>query len=77
MLKADGGFAVSDVVVRGHIAAAIKKSLEFWAGCVAGAFREGDYMKKLAQAGSDQIGIETTRVYGHEDAWAFLTAQGV
>src|SRR5678810_1105458 len=37
VLKPGGRFAVSDVVVRGKVPPAIRKSMEMWVGCVAGA----------------------------------------
>jgi SAM-dependent methyltransferase len=77
VLKPGGRFAVSDVVVRGHVPAEIKQSLELWAGCVAGALGEDDYVTKLTQAGFEGIAIEPTRVYGLEDARAFLSGQGL
>jgi len=51
VLKPGGRFAVSDVVVRGHVPVEIKKSVELWAGCVAGALSEEDYLEKLVKAG--------------------------
>jgi arsenite methyltransferase len=77
VLKPGGRFAVSDVVVRGDVPAEIKKSMELWVGCVAGALTDYDYVAKLAKAGFENIDIETTRVYGMEDARAFLTGQGL
>ena len=77
VLKPGGRFAVSDVVVRGHVPAEIKKSLELWAGCVAGALSEEDYLEKLAKAGFDNIDIEATRVYNIDDARAFLSNSGL
>jgi ubiquinone/menaquinone biosynthesis C-methylase UbiE len=77
VLKPGGRFAVSDVVVRGDVPAEIKKSMELWVGCVAGALTDYDYVAKLARAGFENIDIETTRVYGMEDARAFLTGQGL
>jgi ubiquinone/menaquinone biosynthesis C-methylase UbiE len=59
VLKPGGRFAVSEVL-RGHVPAEIKKSLELWAGCVAGALSEEDYLEKLAKAGFDQIDMEST-----------------
>jgi 2-polyprenyl-3-methyl-5-hydroxy-6-metoxy-1,4-benzoquinol methylase len=76
VLKPGGRFAVSDVVVRGEVPPAIRKSMELWAGCVAGALSENDYRAKLAAAGFIGIGIEVTRVYGGDDARAFLSGQG-
>ena len=43
VLKPGGRFAVSDVVVRGAVPAAIRRNVELWIGCVAGALDEGDY----------------------------------
>ena len=63
VLKPGGRFAVSDIVVRGEIPAAIKRSIELWSGCIAGALEETEYQAKLAKAGFGQIGIEPTRIY--------------
>lgn len=76
VLRPGGRFAVSDVVVRGEVPQAIRKSMELWAGCVAGALCDWDYLAKLAAAGFDNASIEVTRVYSVEDARAFLSAQG-
>jgi arsenite methyltransferase len=77
VLKPGGRFAVSDVVVRGDVPAQIRKSMELWVGCVAGALGDYEYVAKLARAGFDDIGIEETRVYSVEDARTFLTAEGL
>jgi 2-polyprenyl-3-methyl-5-hydroxy-6-metoxy-1,4-benzoquinol methylase len=76
VLKPGGRLAVSDVVVRGEVPAAIRKSMELWVGCVAGALSDQDYLAKLAGAGFENAGIEVTRVYGVEDAQEFLAGQG-
>src|SRR5271165_426057 len=73
VLKPGGRFAVSDVVVRGHVPSEIKKNIELWAGCVAGALSDHEYLAKLTKAGFDNIEIEPTRVYSVEDARAFLS----
>src|SRR5262244_1207416 len=44
VLKPGGRFAVSDVVVRGAVPDAIRKSVELWVGCVAGAMEESEYI---------------------------------
>lgn len=76
VLKPGGRFAVSDVVVRGEVPSAIRKSMELWVGCVAGALSDRDYLAKLAAAGFEQADIEVTRVYSVEDAKDFLAGQG-
>ena len=77
VLKPGGRLAVSDVVVRGDIPAAIRRSVELWVGCVAGAMEESAYRIKLAAAGFEGIEIEPTRIYRLEDARQFLTDQGI
>jgi len=77
VLKPGGRFAVSDVVTRGEINPAIRKSMLLWVGCVAGALEENEYRRNLAAAGFEQIDIEPTRVYNVEDARAMLSAEGI
>ena len=77
VLKPGGRFAVSDVVVTGEVPAEIRKNVELWIGCIAGALRDRDYTSKLASAGFEKIGIEPTRVYAIEDARQFLAGQGI
>ena len=75
VLKPGGRFAVSDVVVRGEVPAALRKNMELWIGCVAGALSDQDYLAKLAAAGFEAAEIEVTRVYTVEDAKQFLAGQ--
>src|ERR1700726_2151739 len=77
VLKPGGRFAISDVVVRGDVPAEIKKSLELWVGCVAGALTDTEYQQKLAAAGFESIDIEATRIYSIDDAREFLKAAGI
>ena len=69
--------AVSDVVVRGEVPAAVRKSVELWIGCVAGALEESEYRAKLQKAGFEAIDIEPTRVYSSESARERLSAAGL
>jgi ubiquinone/menaquinone biosynthesis C-methylase UbiE len=77
VLKPGGRLAVSDVVVRGRVDPAIRRNVELWVGCVAGALSEDDYRSKLTAAGFDRIDIEPWRVYDVEDARRFLEDAGV
>jgi SAM-dependent methyltransferase len=63
VLKPGGRLAVSDVVVRGEVPPALRRDMELWVGCLAGALDESDYRSKLAAAGFDEVDIETWRVY--------------
>jgi len=77
VLKPGGRFAVSDVVVHGSVPDQIRKNVELWIGCIAGALQDEDYVSKLAHAGFEAISIEPTRVYNVEDARQFLAGQGI
>ena len=72
VLKPGGRVAVSDVVVRGEVPAAIRRNVELWIGCVAGALDESDYRARLAAAGFESIDIEPTRIYQSADALSFF-----
>src|SRR6266567_8350435 len=58
VLRPGGRFAVSDVVVRGEVPAPIRRNVELWIGCVAGALGEEEYRTKLARAGFEEIQLE-------------------
>jgi arsenite methyltransferase len=77
VLKPGGRFAVSDVVVRGDVPKEVRRSVELWVGCIAGALEETEYSEKLSSAGFEQVEIEPTRIYQVGDARAFLTGQGI
>jgi arsenite methyltransferase len=63
VLKPGGRFAVSDVVALGEVSPALREDMEAWAGCIAGALDEGDYMRKMHAAGFEDVHLETWRVY--------------
>jgi SAM-dependent methyltransferase len=77
VLRPGGRFAVSDIVLRGDLPEQIRRSLELWAGCVAGALQETEYRRLLAHAGFEDIEIEPTRVYTADDSRAFLGEAGI
>jgi arsenite methyltransferase len=77
VLKPGGRLAVSDVVIRGEVPAQIRKSMELWVGCIAGALQETEYRQKLEGAGFESIDVEPTRIYQVEEAREFLTAAGL
>jgi len=77
VLKPGGRLAVSDVVIRGEVPAEVRRSLELWIGCVAGALGDDDYVSKLEAAGFADIEVEPWRVYNVNDARAFLAEAGV
>ncbi len=77
VLKPGGRFAVSDVVVRGAIPANLRKSMEAWVGCVAGALEEQEFLALLKQVGFENPSIEPTRIYRVDDARDFLAGTGL
>ncbi len=72
VLKPGGLFAISDIVIRGDIDPQIRKSVEAWIGCVAGALEEDEYHSLLEAAGFSDIEIVPTREYTYEDGADFL-----
>ena len=77
VLKPGGRFAVSDVVVRGEVPSDVRRSMELWVGCVAGALTEGEFRSLLHEAGFEDVDIEPTRIYEFEDAHAILSGAGL
>jgi arsenite methyltransferase len=77
VLKPGGRFAVSDVVVRGEIPAAVRRSMELWIGCVAGALEEQEFERLLLAAGFESPSLEPTRIYDIGDAAQFLEDAGL
>ena len=77
VLKPGGRFAVSDIVTRGEVSAAIRKNADSWVRCVAGALEEGEYRGKLAASGFQNIAIEPTRIFRSREVKDFLDNEGI
>jgi len=77
VLKPGGRFAVSDVVIRGELPPEIRRSLELWVGCVAGALEDQEYVSGLQAAGFIEVDVEPWRTYQVDDARAFLSESGL
>jgi ubiquinone/menaquinone biosynthesis C-methylase UbiE len=77
VLKPGGLFAVSDVVVRGDVPEDVRRSVELWVGCIAGALEESAYASKLQAAGFKNVEIDAWRVYDIEDARSLLAETGL
>jgi len=77
VLKPGGRFAVSDVVVRGELPSEVRRCMELWVGCVAGALTESEFLGLLREVGFENPSIEPTRVYEFDDARAFLSDAGL
>jgi SAM-dependent methyltransferase len=77
VLKPGGRFAVSDVVVRGDVPEEVRRSMELWIGCIAGALEESEFRRLLEEAGFAGVEIEPVRVYDVEEARVFLAQAGL
>lgn len=66
VLKPGGRLAISDVIFVGDkssVPAAIRNALEAWAGCVAGALEQQEYLAKLQAAGFAEPSVEPVQFY--------------
>ncbi len=77
VLRSGGRFAVSDIVIRGSLDPEIRRNVEAWIGCVAGALEEDEYRGGLERAGFVDVEIVATRVFDAADAREFLEAQSI
>jgi arsenite methyltransferase len=59
VLRAGGRLSVSDIVVHGDLPEAIRGRLDVWAGCVAGALDESEYLSKIRGAGFEAIAVQS------------------
>ena len=63
VLKPGGRFAVADVVAEGEVPAALRRDMEAWVGCLAGALEIGEYERLLRAAGFTDVGVTITKRY--------------
>lgn len=62
ILKPGGHFCVSDIVLKGELPSGLKKSAEMYAGCVAGALQQDDYLSIIEQAGFKNVQIKKSKL---------------
>lgn len=77
VLKPGGRFAVTDVVTRGELPAAVRASMPLWTGCIAGALDDKEFAAMLRDVGFVDPSLESVREYGADDARAILTDAGL
>ena len=69
---------VSDIVLRGELPEKLRRSVELWAGCVAGAMQERDYLDAIRAAGFADVQVASARnaadMLGAEEAADLRTA---
>jgi len=76
VLRPGGRLAISDIVLRKELPSRIRKNLELWVGCVAGALEQAEFERLLTEVGFVEPSIEPVRVYQLEDAKALLRGAG-
>jgi len=62
ILKPGAHFCVSDIVLKGELPAGLTKSAEMYAGCVAGALQQDEYLGVIQKTGFTNIEIKRTKV---------------
>jgi ubiquinone/menaquinone biosynthesis C-methylase UbiE len=75
VLKPGCRLAVSDIILRGEMPADIRRRLELWVGCIAGALEETEYRTKLTEVGFRKIEVQPTRIYSADQAREFLAGR--
>src|SRR5260370_31883041 len=63
VLKPGGRFAISYAVFCLKKKTGIRKTMELWVGCIAGALEESEYREKLARPRFASLHFEATRVF--------------
>lgn len=61
VIKPGGHFSVSDIVLQGELPAGLQKSAEMYAGCVAGAIQQAEYLQLIQDAGFENVTIQKER----------------
>jgi arsenite methyltransferase len=79
VLKADGHFSISDIVLVGHLPNNLQQAAEMYAGCVSGAIQKQDYLRLIAEAGFEAITIQKEKSITIPDdiLQAYLTAEEI
>jgi arsenite methyltransferase len=77
VLRPGGRLAIIDLVVRGNVAAEIRREIELRLGCHSGALEEAEYFYKLAKAGFVSIEMEPIRVYSVDHLQELLASQDI
>jgi arsenite methyltransferase len=79
VIKPGGHFCVSDIVIKGELPEGLKKSAEMYAGCVAGAVQQDEYLEIISKTGFDNIEIKKSKVIDLPDdiLSEYLTEDGL
>jgi len=67
-LKPGGHFCVSDIVLKGELPGKLREPAEMYAGCVAGALQQEEYLEHIKAAGFESIEIKKSKTITVPDA---------
>lgn len=79
VLKPQGHFSISDVVLSGELPEGIRQAAEMYAGCVSGALQKEEYLKHITDAGFENVQVmkEKAIVIPDEILAGYLDAAGI
>jgi len=63
VLKPKGRILISDLVTEGRLPSTIRKNLDAWAACIAGAMDKKDYLRTIEEAGFKRVKIVSESSY--------------
>jgi SAM-dependent methyltransferase len=80
VLKPGGRFSISDIVTHGDVPEAVRRDVELWAGCVAGALDQELYLQLLREAGFQDVRVGQRQDYesppGVDYGFSSITVEG-
>jgi len=83
VLRPGGRMSVSDIVIDGDLPQPIRRNLDAWASCLAGALDETIYLNKIRAAGFEEVEVlsrdyaDPDQVTEGEEAQALLDGAGI
>ena len=77
VLKPNGHFSISDIVLVGQLPEALQKAAEMYVGCVSGAIQKDDYLGLIKTAGFEAITVQKEKkiTIPSDILAAYLTAE--
>ncbi|HET7088990.1 MAG TPA: arsenite methyltransferase, partial [Anaerolineae bacterium] len=81
VMKPGGRFSISDVVTYGSVPESVRKDVELWAGCIAGATDRDEYLQIIREAGFADVRIASPVEYDYPKGDGYgvmsVTVEGV
>ncbi len=67
VLRPGGRMIVSDIVTEGELPDTIRNRLSAWAGCIAGALDESDYLNRIRNTGFEEVEVLARKALGSDE----------